>query len=361
MSRGMKYPVWSQALRAARRLAGRWGASAVVAVLVLGCATAPNAPATGGRPQSVGDTQTSHSPYRLVVSAPNSGAPRTIFLVQTDAGWDLQFEPRDLADPKVERLSYWPASREVAFAFQKNAPERVDSMHRCGRQRQLRRPGDYSPCSTQFKVPDNPVVARMLVGVMSGGMSEAQLALDGDAFFKLDPDTLMAVLSRLQLKERVARHDYQQAYARAKGKEQLSAFASTYASYDPDKLVEQARRQVQAIEENAAILKKAQAAVPDLRTYRNRYTPSDPTRYCSRFRGDAEAFGVCKTMAPTVIAELAQARAAVAERFEVCTKVFQAVGRGSGENLCRRYSLRQGCSGAGEAETKTCNVLLGKG
>lgn len=335
-----------------------WAAAAATALSIAGCVTMPAGTATRADPAPAAG----EPGYRLVVPNRNAGTPRTVYLVRTgEKHWDLHFEARDLAQEQVERIAYWPASRQIAFDFERGAPARIDQMTRCNPALQQRRRGNYSPCSTQFKVPDNPLLARVLVGVASGGMSEADMALKNEAFFKLDAQGLLAVASRLQLHERVARRAYQEAYAHASGREQLAAFAAAHVANDPDGLAAQASRRVAALDENAAILRQARAGLPEPGVYRSRYTPADPVRYCNRFRRDAEAFGVCRQMAPAVVAELAQARAAVAQRFDLCTRVFRSVGGGANPNLCRRYAASQGCTGSAAAETRTCNVLLGKG
>ena len=340
-----------------------WLAALTAVISLAGCATVNKEPVTG---TAAGPIATKNSDavrqlpsaYRLVNSVDrNRSDGKLFFLIRNGEQWSVSFDADEFNRTGGERLMYWPEGKKIAFVF-----DRVETSNICGNADRDRKKRGYLVCTSSFRIKDSSgvtVFARVLVGVVTGGASELISAGQGTQFERVNAEDALAVVDRLDIDRQFWLKDYRQS-ASVGTVTGLNDFIHRYESDDPDHLLIMAKGALDVLGKNTKILDEAERTTPKMAQYKQRYLPANPQKYCNGLKSNTEDFKYCLSESPGIVSALADKRAAVARRLNLCQAVSLAFASGVQPSVCQQYSI-ESCRATTAQGQRVCDILNHKG
>lgn len=332
----------------------------LISLLLTGCVTQPERSgqeraATSGTATTGQDSVTR---YQLIDKSATTAPGRTFFLVRNGSDWTFTVTPQDLSREGVERFTYWPAHRQIAFHFASPPPrDRRAEYFVCRADRTQRSNAGYADCSTAFKTKLPVDTARVLYGVLSLGTSE----LAGVAAYRIDRESLLAAVNKVDLDAELAKADQRTEFENATSRSKLMAYINRNRGRDADGTVRMAQEKLAQLDKNRSVLNAAELEIGPLETYKSRVTPKNPSRYCDPLAGERPLFDRCRSEVSRVVADLANRKATELWRFDVCTSVHRRTTQSVNTTLCQVYGENATCSTRSPGENIVCDILQKKG
>lgn len=332
----------------------------LMSLLLTGCVTQPERSgqerATTAGTASTGPQAVTR--YELIDKSGTTAPGRTFYLVRNGSDWTFTLTPQDLSRDGVERFTYWPAQRQIAFQFASPPPRdwRADYFV-CRADRTQRSNARYGDCSTAFKTKLPMDTARVLYGVLSLGTSE----LSGVAAYRIDRESLLAAVNKVDIDVELAKVDQRTDFENATNRTKLMAYVNRNLGRDADGTVRLAQEKLAQLDRNRSVLKAAEQEAGSLDTYRSRVSPKNPSRYCDPLAGERPLFDRCRAEVSKVVADLANRKATELWRFDVCTNVHRRTTPPVNTSLCQAYRDNGSCSARSPGESAVCDILLKKG
>jgi hypothetical protein len=296
----------------------------------------------------------------------NARGSQVYFLTKTAGGWTAT-STGDLRDPNTERVIYNPVTKTVALFFEKHPRSgNTDYLEYCvvsGTGKETDRSAGYTFCSTGFRRNadgDAGVAAgRAVMGVLTLGMSA--VVNSEKSFTKTDTEAVIAATAAADLPGFVALEDFRAQYARAKDKSSLQRFVNQNQgrASDPEDLVGKAKARIAEIGALTAEFDAATARVLPMSEYRAKFMPAKPEKYCQKFKADSDELAICQTHAKSIVASLAEPKARVARRQDICTAIASKYLRDAAPR-CRTYATRGDCRASLPSDPngqRICSVL----
>ncbi|WP_139186167.1 hypothetical protein [Ralstonia sp. 25mfcol4.1] len=299
----------------------------------------------------------------------NARGSQVYFLTKTAGGW-ITTTTGDLRDPATERVIYDPLTKTVALYFEKHPRSgKTDYLELCvvsGAGKETDRSGGYTFCSTGFRrsadTDAGVAAARATMGVLTLGLSEV---VDSEkSFTKTDTEAVTAAVAAANLPGFVALGEFRAEYASARDKPSLQRFISrNQGAPDPENLIGKAKARIADIDALTAEFDAATARVSPLSSYKAKFMPAKPEKYCQPFKKDSDEFEICQARAKSIVATLAEPKARVARRRDVCTAVASKYLRDAVPR-CNAYATRGDCSASMPSDPngkRVCSLLSVQG
>jgi len=335
---------------------------AALALALAGCAGPGTQPAAGGTAQQQGAAPALAGTYRPLDPHDKKRAQgQPFYLVRAGDQWRISFDAEEFRRSGGERLSYWPDAKMVALNFDRPEQQGNDNML-CDDDRRDRRKQGYTICTSAFRVKDtsgSATAGRIIAGLATAGLTEVVALQNGTRFERIDMAQVLAVLERQDLDRQFWLKAYHERAA-ARNASGLNDFVRRYAADDPEQLVARARAQLAQLAQNAKVLEQAERAAPAPAQYRQRFTPARPQKYCDSLKPNADDVRACQSEASFIVAALAERRASVARRVDVCLGVARAVGVSLQVADCQAWGAGS-CRAAGPQGQQVCDILNRKG
>lgn len=278
---------------------------------------------------------------------------RVFYLIKDLNGdWTLTFDKQDVRKSEVERLYYWPNTKKFAFYFDGKQTSGL-----CKKNDLDRKKSNYSFCSTNFNILQDISGARVFTAVMSIGMSELDAFSKDSKNIEIDKNSVLAEINKFDLDKILWTTDYRASFAHVKNDSSLNSFIKQYSSEDPDGLVVKAKIQLKVLENNQAILQNVTTNIPDISSYRKKFTPKNIQNYCNSFKANQSEFNECKLIVSDSVQTMVYARALSSRNYDICIKVSSQVSGTPKSNLCTQRMKNYTCNANSMNEQKICDIL----